>query len=176
MQGSHRELSGARQYILNIWGTQSSTQHLLDIIGTTSSRKFSFNIGLHDIPFNNIQSLWSLVFGSHCDESRSTRQKSRSDRKWEWLYFDSKVWEVVQCEQAHIYHYNLFWLFKNEIQMFSFFPFVLFFFQVSCMLEHKYLLFGFTQLLGRSIALGAPWKTTETLKRLWMENVWELLF
>lgn len=101
-RGSHRELSGALRCALTVQGTQS--RHLRDMTGTTSSRKFSYDIGLHDIPFNNAAWFWAIaVMKTRAPGKNPGRTENESGR-----ILIPRFEKLCSTQQAHIYHYNLF--------------------------------------------------------------------
>lgn len=125
--------------------------------GTTSSRKFSYNIGLHDIPFNNAAWFWAIaVMKTWVPGKNPGRTENETGR-----ILTPRFEKLCSTQQAHIYHYNLFWVFKNEIQMFSFFPFVLIFFP-SILHVRTQILINWIYSIVRSFC--CPWNT---MKKCW---------
>lgn len=68
----------------------------------------SFNTGLHYIPFNNIQSLWSSLFGSCCDENKTNKQKHQAkikvgqEMRVAVFYLIPTFEKLCSAQQAHM--------------------------------------------------------------------------
>ena len=107
----HRELTGGTavyfKYLRNIQLCFASTGHYRN----HWIKEIQFQYWIACIPFNNTQSLSSLVFGNCCNENktnRSTRQKSRLDREESGCILPPRFEKLHSAQKAHLYHYNSF--------------------------------------------------------------------
>lgn len=82
----------------------------------------------HNISLDDIMSFRSSVFCS-CYDKKQILHKNLcgTGNEGSGIQFDSQVWEIVQCSTAVLLIRKQWWLFKNEISIFSFNLYILYF-------------------------------------------------